>query len=142
MGRGIKWNWGDSGGILSLVQVIRDHDRALEYDLMTRTGRTLSEYMDKGAAGMVALLSFINYLPADSALRSETDPQDEIGEWNTTRKTNIILADLFDVFVSANTKKGRKAKQYPRPKQKKKIGSGAIPISEFWDWWKGGEING
>ena len=47
------------GGILSLVQLIEEHDRALEYDLMTRTGRTLTEYMEMGAAGMVALISFI-----------------------------------------------------------------------------------
>ena len=127
------------GGILSLVQTINEYDRPLEYDLMTRTGRTLSEYIDMGAAGMVALLSFINYLPMDSQLRQAMDPQDEVGEWSTVKKTNIILADIFDVFVSANTKKGHKAKQYPRPKQKKRIGSGAIPISEFWDWWNGGE---
>ena len=127
------------GGILSLVQTINEYDRALEYDLMTRTGRTLSEYIDMGAAGMVALLSFINYLPMDSQLRQAMDPQDEVGEWSTTKKTNMILADLFDVFVSANTKKGHKSKQYPRPKQKRKIGSGAIPISEFWDWWNGGD---
>ena len=88
---------------------------------------------------MVALLSFINYLPIDSALRKEMDPQDEVGEWSTTMKTNTILADLFDVFVAANTRKGRKAKPYPRPKQKKRIGRGAIPISEFWDWWNGGD---
>lgn len=127
------------GGILSLVQTIDEYDRPLEYDLMTRTGRTLSEYIDMGAAGMVALLSFINYLPMDSQLRQAMDPQDEVGEWSTTKKTNIILADLFDVFVSANTRKGHKAKQYPRPKQKRKIGSDAIPISEFWDWWNGGD---
>ena len=127
------------GGILSLVQTIDEYGRPLEYDLMTRTGRTLSEYIDMGAAGMVALLSFINYLPMDSQLRQTMDPQDEVGEWSTTKKTNMILADLFDVFVSANTKKGHKAKQYPRPKQKRKIGSGAIPISEFWDWWNGGD---
>lgn len=127
------------GGILSLVQTINEYDRALEYDLMTRTGRTLSEYIDMGAAGMVALLSFINYLPTDSRLRQAMDPQDEVGEWSTTKKTNIILADLFDVFVAANTRRGHKAKQYPRPKQKRKIGSGAVPISEFWDWWNGGE---
>lgn len=127
------------GGILSLVQTIDEYDRPLEYDLMTRTGRTLSEYIDMGAAGMVALLSFINYLPMDSQLRQAMDPQDEVGEWSTTKKTNMILADLFDVFVSANTKKGHKAKQYPRPKQKRKIGSDAIPISEFWDWWNGGD---
>ena len=139
MGRRVSEGRRFRGGILSLVQTINEYDRALEYDLMTRTGRTLSEYIDMGAAGMVALLSFINYLPMDSQLRQAMDPQDEVGEWSTTKKTNMILADLFDVFVSANTKKGHKAKQYPRPKQKRKIGSGAIPISEFWDWWNGGE---
>ena len=139
MGRRVSEGRRFRGGILSLVQTINDYDRALEYDLMTRTGRTLSEYINMGAAGMVALLSFINYLPMDSRLRSAMDPQDEVGEWSTIKKTNIILADIFDVFVSANTKKGHKAKQYPRPKQKKRIGSGAIPISEFWDWWNGGE---
>ena len=139
MGRRVSEGRRFRGGILSLVQTINDYDRALEYDLMTRTGRTLTEYMDMGAAGMVALLSFINYLPPDSQLRQAMDPQDEVGEWSTVKKTNIILADIFDVFVSANTKKGHKAKQYPRPKQKRKIGSGAIPISEFWDWWNGGE---
>ena len=139
MGRRIHKGGCVHGGILSLVQIIRDHDRALEYDLMTRTGRTLSEYAEMGAAGKVALLSFINYLPPDSRLREAMDLQDEVGEWSTVKKTNMILADLFDVFVSANTKKGHKAKQYPRPKQKRKIGSGAIPISEFWDWWNGGD---
>lgn len=102
---------------------------------MTRTGRILSEYMEMGAAGMVALLSFINYLPEDSALRFEMDPKSESREWFTTLKTNKILADLFDAFVAANTKKGRKAKEYPRPKKNKHIGKGAIPISQFWDWW-------
>lgn len=139
MGRRVSEGRRFRGGILSLVQTIDEYDRPLEYDLMTRTGRTLSEYIDMGAAGMVALLSFINYLPMDSQLRQAMDPQDEVGEWSTTKKTNMILADLFDVFVSANTKKGHKAKQYPRPKQKRKIGSGAIPISEFWDWWNGGD---
>ena len=139
MGRRVSEGRRFRGGILSLVQTINEYDRALEYDLMTRTGRTLSEYIDMGAAGMVALLSFINYLPMDSQLRQAMDPQDEVGEWSTTKKTNMILADLFDVFVSANTKKGHKAKQYPRPKQKLKIGSDAIPISEFWDWWNGGD---
>ena len=139
MGRRVSESRRFRGGILSLVQTINEYDRALEYDLMTRTGRTLSEYIDMGAAGMVALLSLINYLPMDSQLRQAMDPQDEVGEWSTTKKTNMILADLFDVFVSANTKKGHKAKQYPRPKQKRKIGSDAIPISEFWDWWNGGD---
>lgn len=103
---------------------------------MTRTGRTLNEYIAMGAAGKVALISFIKYLPHDSALKREMNPKDEeILEWSTQTKTNAILADIFDAFVAAHTKKGRKAKEYPRPKQKKAIGKGAIPLSEFWDWW-------
>ena len=128
------------GGILSLVQTIDEYDRPLEYDLMTRTGRTLSEYIDMGAAGMVALLSFINYLPPDAAVRVAMDPKSEFAEWHTQFKTNMILADIFDVFVAANTKRGKKPKEYPRPKKNKRIGKGAIPISEFWDWWNGGDF--
>ena len=105
---------------------------------MTRTGRTLSEYMDMGAAGMVALLSFIEFLPADSALNKSMNPKDEFGIWNTTLKTNAILADLFDVFVKANTKKGRQPHPYPRPRQNRAIGKGAIPVKDFWNWWKQG----
>ena len=140
MERGINKGRRKRGGILSLVRVINEHDRALEYDLMTRTGRTLAEYVNMGAAGMVALLSFINYLPPDAAVRVAMDPKNEFAGWYTQYKTNTILADLFDVFVAANTKKGRKAKEYPRPKKNKKIGKGAIPISEFWDWWNGGDF--
>ena len=124
-----------AGGIISLVRIIKEHDRALEYDLMTRTGRTLEEYMDMGAAGKVALISFIQNLPQDSALNRSQNPKDEFGEWYSTVKTNAILADLFDAFVAANSKKGRQAKPYPRPRERRGIGKGAIPISEFWDWW-------
>lgn len=127
----------NSGGIISLVQLIEDHGRALEYDLMTRTGRTLFEYLNMGAAGKVALLSFIRYLPMDSALNREMDPKDETAEWNTTRKTNAILADMFDAFSAVHTKKGRKPFEYPRPKANKRIGKGAIPIKDFWEWWNG-----
>ena len=106
---------------------------------MTRTGRTLSEYMSMGAAGKVALISFIQHLPPDSALNRAMNPKEEFGEWYTTFKTNAILADIFDAFVMANTRKGCKATTYPRPKEKQKVGKGAIPISEFWDWWNGKE---
>ena len=102
---------------------------------MTRTGRTLNEYLEMGAAGRLALISFINYLPPDSALYQSENPKDEVGDWFTTKKTNVILADIFDAFLAANTKKGKKPKAYPRPQQKQTIGKGAIPVSQFWDWW-------
>ena len=125
----------ERGGILSLVRVISQYDRALEYDLMTRTGRTLSEYIDMGAAGLVALISFIQNLPPDSALNRAVNPKDEFGSWCSQYKTNVILADMFDAFVAAHTKHGKKPKEYPRPQKHKTIGRGAVPVSEFWDWW-------
>lgn len=106
---------------------------------MTRTGRTLNEYMTMGAAGLVALVSFCRYLPKDSALRREMDPNDETADWYGSLKTNAILADIFDVYTSVHTKKGRKAKPYPRPRNKKNIGRGAIPIKDFMNWWNGKE---
>ena len=135
MDRRVSREWCFTGGILSLVQLMGKHDRALNYDLMTRTGRTLDEYLQMGAGGTLALISFINYLPPDSMLRHEMEPKEEIGEWYTTMKTNAILADIFDAFVAANTKKGSRPKAYPRPKKKQTIGKGAIPVSQFWDWW-------
>ena len=102
---------------------------------MTRTGRTLEEYMNMGAAGLVALVSFVENLPMDSALSKSMDPRDELGTWHKTVKTNSILADIYDVIVAAHTKPGKKPKTYPRPQEHRTIGKGAIPISEFWDWW-------
>ena len=135
MGKRVRKQWCNSGGILSLVQIVEKNDRALEYDLMTRTGRTLDEYLQMGASGRLALISFINNLPPDSALYRADNPKDEVGEWFTTLKTNVILADIFDAFIAAHTKKGTKPKAYPRPKQNQSIGKDAIPVSQFWDWW-------
>ena len=104
---------------------------------MTRTGRTLTEYLNMGAAGRVALISFIKFLPPDSALNRDMNPKDEFGPWYTTAQTNRILADLFDVFVAAHSKKGHNPKPYPRPKHSRSIGKGAIPIKDFWSWWNG-----
>ena len=137
MAGGIRRKRSNSGGILSLVRILERHDRALEYDLMTRTGRTLTEYLSMGAAGIVALISFITYLPSDSELMREMHPKNEFAEWNTQIKTNAILADMFDAFVSAHTKKGVQPKRYPRPKQNRSIGKDPIPVSQFWDWWHG-----
>ena len=65
----------------------------------------------------------------------EMHPKDEVVAWNSTMKTNAILADLWDLVMATNTRKGHKPKEYPRPKRKQAIGKGAIPISDFWDWW-------
>lgn len=84
---------------------------------------------------MVALVSFIRYMPPDTELSREMDPQNEKADWYDTLKTNIILADIYDAFVSAHTKKGTKPKTYPRPVERRTIGKGAIPLGDFWSWW-------
>ena len=125
-----------------LAVIVRDHAQALEYDLMTMTGRTLCEYGAMGAGGMLALVAFVRHLPPDSATWRAANPDDEHGTWCTTLKTNAILADIFDVFATVHSKKGRTPKPYPRPRDReneKKIGKGAIPIGEFMDWWESGE---
>jgi hypothetical protein len=126
--------------MMSLALVIEHHAHALEYDLMTRTGRTLAEYVGMGAAGLVALVSFIIHLTPDSVLYRETHPRDDLGMWSTTVKTNAILADIYDAFAQSHTKKGRKAKPYPRPNAKdaRTIGRGAIRVRDFEQWWESG----
>lgn len=140
MGSGVKNARSHGGGIISLVRLIDKHGRALEYDLMTRTGRTLAEYMNMGAAGKVALISFINYLPIESELNKELKPENaEYLQWRDPLKTNAILADFFDAFIAVHTKEGCQPAKYPRPNanDKKKIGKGAIPVSEFKNWFFG-----
>jgi hypothetical protein len=88
-----------------------------------------------GAAGYVALIHFMRHLDGNSAMRYSVNPKDEFGPWYITGKTNAILADIYDVLVAANTKKGHKPKPYPRPTEKKGIGKSAIPISDFDAWW-------
>ena len=59
-----------------------------------------------------------------------------------------ILADIFDaietlafMFAKAHGGKGPKPKPYPRPgaDEGERIGKDPIPISEFNDWYYGGE---
>ena len=97
-----------------------------------------------GAAGIVALVHFIANLDIDSSLM-RTIGEVDVAEWASNLKTNVLLADVFDAiamfnfnFASANSKhKPQKPKPYPRPwvKNEDKIGKGAIPVSQFWEWW-------
>ena len=128
---------------------MRDHRAALDFDCMTKTGRTLGEYEGMGAAGLVALSHFTRYLDADSALWRELNPSDETPMWTDRPSTNAILADIYDAlstfntnYVSHHSKRSvRRQAPYPRPNAKKsgkEIGKGAIPAREFMDWWESG----
>ena len=138
---------GDTGGIARLALIMRDNADALDFDLMTMTGRTLDEYADMGAAGTVALVHFVKHLGPEAALWRALHPDDEMPDWQTRRQTNAILADIHDELAMArreNAVKGtgkrpRRIKPYPRPNAKAKdgrrIGSEAIKIRDFDKWW-------
>lgn len=116
---------------------------------MTRTGRTLAEYMDMGAAGLVALSHFVAHLPADSATVCEASGYDGMHSWSSHVRTNAMLADVYDnisalryTLVASRSKRGKRPKRpkpYPRPwredKGTKRFGKDAIPVSQFGDWW-------
>lgn len=71
----------------------------------------------------------------------------ETSAWGTTTKTNVILADIYDVLAVINAnlvalrsgKAARKPKPYPRPSgrnndNERHIGSGALPPDELERW--------
>lgn len=131
----------DVGGIASLTLIIREHGDALEYDLITRTPHTLRSV--PGSLDWRELGAFVKYLPMDSALKSEMNP--DSAYWEGSRRVPMMLADLFDLLqfqnyliLKTNGAKPKKPKPYPRPgakKNAKTYGRGAIPISDFSEWW-------
>ena len=132
----------ESGGIISLAEFCEEHAEALEYDLMTRTSYLLDDA--GGALPWRSLYSFIKNLGGDSALARDLGKSTG---WDHTLKTNEILADRYDLLqvVNANVinyathgKKKAKVTPYPRPgredDKKKRIGSGAVPITDLREW--------
>ena len=99
---------------------MRDEASALDYDLMTRTGRPLDEYLAMGAPGIGALVHFVEHLGPDSALSRADDERGRFPEpYTATLATKRPWSD----------------------NAAKRIGSKAIPMDEFDEWWdnaKGG----
>lgn len=86
-----------------------------------------------------ALLSFIENLGAESAVVRELDS--DVYEWSTRLKTNMILADLYDMLAMINAnlvavgshQRTKTPKPYPRPKQDRgtKYGKEPVKIEEL-----------
>ena len=113
--------------------------------MLTQTGHELSDI--GRTLSWDALDSFLSNLGAESALVREMNP--EVDTWGTTIKTNMILADIWDVLaminanlVAVGTKKKTKApKPYPRPWEKdpdreQHIGSDGLPPDELRKWFE------
>lgn len=128
--------------------MVDGHRQALQYDLMTRTRYVLEDL--GGALSAAALVAFVRYLPPDSALVMECEPD---SAWSTGRYVAQLLALLADevavsnyMYATAHAKGGHRAERprpIPRPgvsesDRERRVGRGAIPISEF-DRWYGGD---
>lgn len=134
-----------SGGILSLARFADEHSKALEYDLITKTGYTLDDI--GSALSWSALSSFISKLDIDSALGRELNPK--WADWSTTLKTNLILANIYDALNQLNSnvvaaysgKKSKPVKPYPRPfelqnENTKHFGSKPMPVNKLREWFE------
>lgn len=134
--------------MIGLAQLIDEHGRALNYDLMTRVGVSL--YDIPGAISWADLRDFVAYLDAGSALVSEVDP--EAAGWQGDAKVPMLLAHIADLlaglsygYAISHMKKGARKPEAPEPiprpgiqqrrRQKQHWGAKGIPISEFADWW-------
>lgn len=122
-----------------------EHGGALNYDLMTLAGTTLAAV--PATLGWADFRDFVSHLPPDSAFARESHP--EFSGWGTQLHAEAMTADLIDAVNGLHyalarvfSKKGsnaKKPKPYPRPwleKETKRIGSGAIPVADFDDWWE------
>lgn len=108
---------------------------------MTRTSYQLDDV--GGALSWSALNSFIHGLQTDSALARDLGKSTG---WEDTLRTNMILADIYDLLQVINLNiaaigggKKRKIKPYPRPgkaEDKKKLGKGAMPLQALREWIK------
>ena len=136
--------------MISLVDFVSKHDKAITYDLLTKTKFSLDDV--GGELSWFALSSFIENLDTDSALARELKKSTG---WEKTIQTNVILADIYDLLQAINinicaiggSKQHRKIKPYPRPFGKdnnatKKIGKDPLPFNQLKEWIKGKQDNG
>lgn len=126
--------------MIGLADFVEKHREAVERDLLTETGRDLDEL--GSTLSWSALNSFLSHIQLESALGAEMNP--ELVRWTTRLKTNEILADIYDQLSVVNArlytiitkKRPRKPEPYERPgkKEKKRIGSGPLPVNAMREW--------
>ena len=111
--------------------------------MITSAGVELSDV--GGSLSWGAFASFVKNLDNSSA--TWRSMHSELADWSSTLRTNIILADIYDVLAQINSnicggfsrKRSQKIKPYPRPWNKKNtrtIGKGALPKNELREWIK------
>lgn len=120
------------------------YSEAIESDLLRETGYDLEDIGRSLSWG--ALDSFLRHAGPDSALMRELNP--DLTTWSSQTKTNVILADIFDMLAMINAnlmaigsgKPAKKPKPYPRPNKhnnpenERHFGSGALKPADLRKW--------
>jgi len=111
---------------------------------LTRTHYTLDDI--GGELPERALLSFLRRLPAESETVSELS---QLGGWSRTEMLLARICEGIEVLAWLTANGGKpKSKQTERPKRivrpgvepdERRIGRGSISISDFMDWYFGGD---
>lgn len=98
--------WRHSGGISALCRLIQSHQAEVVADLRSHYGVGLWDVSLRELRPLVLVL-----------LRDPTSWLfAEVNGWEfPTSREALTVADLFDVFVQANSRRGSKPKPYPRP---------------------------
>lgn len=131
--------------MIGLARAVLEHREAIEYDLLTKTGHEIDDI--GRVLSWDALDSFFKHIGPDSALMQELHP--EHAAWAGIPKTNMILADLYDILSQINAnlvavgsgRPAKKPKPYPRPwkndpDEEKHFGKGALPPEELREWFE------
>lgn len=97
----------------------------------------------------MGVVAFVQHLGQDSALYKHRDPEKWL--WNTETMLALLLSKVgygVEVLTWQNSRNGQRNIHAPKPwvtpwsredSNTRRIGSGAIPRSEWEDWWNGGE---
>ena len=129
------------GGIISLVELNESTDGALNADLMRIMGAPLSMCH---VYGWENIADVARHLDQGSAVFRAINPDYAITDamlYDAVLLISDCIARLNHNYVRSHGGKGSAPKPVERPWRKSKtrrIGSGAIPVSEFERWYYGG----
>ncbi len=127
-----------AGGILGLLELVEQHQEAIEYELL-RIGRRLRDLGTRLTwRDLLVLVRGWQKSPHNAV-------SEAIHGYSVWTIEEQLLAELIDVGRMANWQRqnkphAAKPKRTPRPwerqKETRRLGRDAIPISAFDDWWE------
>lgn len=98
--------WWRTGGILALCQLIQRHQAEVVADLRSKFGVGL---WDVALRELLPLVRMLHRDPSSWLFAA-------VNEWEFPASRELLaLAELYDAYAQTHTRKGQKAKPYPRP---------------------------